>query len=399
MPNIVNYALAASDTFVQRPLCRVDSLCFSWLAYLRFPEGTDVASEKGVRVAELGEASLRSKLMTSLHDVESSSMLVQALALSPRFRDVRVCLHLSDVDETQGRQLAATTFVLPDDAGTYVAFRGTDNTLTGWKENLRLATSEPVPSQRGAAAYLNRIGADATGPLYVGGHSKGGNLAVYAAGMVRDEVRAKIAMCFSHDGPGLSSQLIELTGWDGSFSLDKTVPGESLVGMLFERSQEGLVVVRSSKQGVLQHSPFSWEVQGNDFVLEQGMDYGVWRLGQRLNDWLDALGEAQRKELVELIVWLMDATGENSFSGLLARWQGNARAMSAALDGAPSGDKELFSRAMDDLVATITLGSAREYERPDAGTPAAADAAARRLEDLSAKVNDRLSKLDRLTGR
>ena len=399
MPTIVNYALATSDTFAQRPLCRVDSLCFSWLAYLRFPEEVDVCSEMGARVADLSEGSLRSKLLTSLHDVESSSMLLQAMALSPRFRDVRACLHLSDSEETQGRQLAATTFVLPGGAGAYVAFRGTDNTLAGWKENLRLATSDPVPSQRGAAAYLNRVGAGVTGPLYVGGHSKGGNLATYAAGMVRDDVRAKIDTCFSHDGPGLSPQLVELTGWDGSFSLDKTVPRESLVGMLFERSQEGLVVVRSSKRGVMQHSPFSWEVQGNDFVLEHGMDYDAWRLGQRVNDWLEALGEMQREELVELVIWLMDATGESSFAGLLARWQSNARAMRAALDGAPSGDRELFERAMDDLVATIALGSAREHERPDAGTPAAADAAARRLEDLSARVNDRLSKLDRLTGR
>ena len=399
MGTIVDYAAVARDSFASRPLGRVDSLCLSWLAYLRFPADLDVHGATGVRIGELHDASLRSKLVASVYDVESSSRLVREMAASPRFADVRACLHLAESDEAEVRQFAATTFVLPDGGGTYVAFRGTDNTMVGWKENLHLVGSEPVPAQRSAAAYLNRVGPDAAGPLYVGGHSKGGNLAVYAAGMARDDVRARIERCFSHDGPGLNPALVNACGWRGDFPLDKTVPTESLVGMLFERSQADLAVVRCTGSGVRQHSPFAWQVVGNDFSYAQGMGYDAWRLGQRVNDWLERLGDDARDRLVDIGSWLMDATGESSFSGLVARWRGNARAMRAALDAAASDDRELFSEAMDDLATTLVLGSAQEYERPEAGTQALADAAARKVEDLTAKTNDLLSRLDRLTGR
>ncbi len=400
MASIINYALSAKDSFAERPLCRVDSLCFSWLAYLRFPDELGVSSIEGVRIADLNDASLRSKLVASLHSLQNSSMLVQAMALSPRFRDVRVCLYEAESSEAEGKQFAATSFVLPDGVGAYVAFRGTDDTVLGWKENFRLIGVTPVPAQEHALRYLEQVTTIMPGPLWVGGHSKGGNLAEYACHHASDVVRQRVVMCFTHDGPGFRPELRAKGTWYDDVPVEKTVPRESLVGMLFERSQQGLIVVRSSETGVMQHAPFSWEVRGNDFACEQGMDYDAWRLSQRLNDWLADMDSGACAAFANLLAWLVDATGETSFSALLQRWSSNERVMRAALDAAPAEDRELFERAMDDLVTTLLLGSKQEHGIDQDESPrGTADAASRKIEDLTARANDHFAKLDRLTGK
>lgn len=395
---MVDYVLSARDGFDVRPLTRVDALVLSWLAYCRFADELDTASLAGVRVGELGEGTIRSKLVANVHDVSDSSLLLQALAVSPRFADVRACLHLSDSDADEGRQFSATSFALPG-GGTFVAFMGTDNTTLGWKENFRIICAAAIPAQRMAAAYLWQVAEQVEGPLWVGGHSKGGGLAAYAAGMADDDIRARIATCFSFDGPGLHPALREAPGWHGDVPTVKVVPRESTVGMLFERSQEQVTVVRSSAEGFMQHSPFSWEVRGNDFVVEQGLSYDSWRLTRRLNDWLSELGPEGCSSVAEQLGWLVDATGEMTFSGLIRRWSSNRQAMQAALAAAPEAERRSFEQAMDELVATLLLGSRTELGIGAADTPqAGSDAAARKMDDLSAHVNDRLSRIDELLG-
>ena len=130
------------------------------------------------------------------------------------------------------------------------------------------------------------------------------------------------------------------------------------------------------------------------------MDYDAWRLAQRLNDWLCDMSAEQCERFAELLGWLVDVTAEPTFSSLLRRWSTNRNAMRAALAAAPAGDRALFERTMDDLVTTVLLGSRQEHGITDddshVGT---ANAAARKLEDLTARANDHFAKLDRLTGR
>ena len=398
MSTIVDYARTARDGFAERPLGRVDALCLSWLAYLRFPEGLGIEERAGLRLLDLSVLGYTAQMTAPLHDAKESALLFDALAASPRFSQVRACLHVSESSETEGMQFSATTFVLPDGAGSCVCYRGTDDTVLGWKENFHFACAGAIPAQRRAVRYLEDAVSELGGSFWACGHSKGGALAAYAAGMANDETRAQITACYSHDGPGLCPEITTDPAWHSDVPLDKTVPQESLVGMLFERSQSGLAVVRSTAEGVMQHAPFTWEVAGKDFVYEQGMSYDAWRMAQRVNDWLEATPLEDREAFADLLAWLADATGEQSCSGLLRRWNSNSQAMRAALAGAPAADRALFDRVTDELVTTLVLGSAQEHARAEAGTREASDAAARRIEDLTARANDHFSKLDRLTG-
>lgn len=400
MANIVDYARNARDTFAERPFCRLDALCLSWLAYLRLPSELGVENRAGVRLADLGQGWLLPHLTTTIHDRENSERLIRALAASPRFGNVRACLHVAESSDAKGMQFTATTFVLPEGAGACVTFGGTDNSIRGWKENLGLVCDTAIPAQSRAALYLDQTVEELGIRLWVSGHSKGGALAVYACAAAQDATLAQLDCCFCFDGPALCPEVAAGAPWPAQLPLVKVVPRASLVGMLFERSQQELVVVRSSAVGVMQHAPFSWEVLGNDFVCEQGMDYDAWRLSQRLNDWLDTMDAATRRSFAELLGWLLDTTGEATFSGLLSRWSSNRQTMMAALDAAPEADRMAFAQALDDLTATVLLGSRKELGLDWADTPTAAtEQASRRLEDASAKVNDRLAQLDRLTGR
>ena len=146
MAGIIEYARQATDTLSERPLGPVDSLCLSWLAYLRYPAALGADSFEGVRLADLADPAWLPSLVSSLHDTERSAQLVRAMAVSPRFGEIRAYLHVSESDEAEGKQFSATAFRLPDGLGTYVAYRGTDDSLLGWKENFRLACATAVPA-------------------------------------------------------------------------------------------------------------------------------------------------------------------------------------------------------------------------------------------------------------
>ena len=397
MPTIVDYVLRERDTFAERPLCRVDSLCLSWLSYLRFPVESTARSAEGVSLADLDRDEWRLKMVAALHDSDTSEALLRAMAASPRFSGVRVALHVDERNDEEGKQFSATTFLLPG-GGAYVAFRGTDDSIVGWKENFGLACSAGIPAQVSALAYLQLAALSEDGPLWVGGHSKGGNLAVYAARKAPDQVRSRVRACFTHDGPGFCPEAVAAGGWHDDVTVDKTIPTESLVGMLFEKNQQGFAVVKSSEQSIMQHSPLSWQVEGRDFACVAGMDYSAWKLVRRLNDWLAEHDTASRLAFANTLAWLADVTAETSFSSLIQRWQGNSEAMRAALDAAPAEEREAFEAAMEDLVTTLLLGSATEYDRSPKTPTQAAASAERQVDDLTAKFNSKLADLERRTG-
>ena len=397
MPTIVDYVLRERDTFAERPLCRVDSLCLSWLSYLRFPVESTARSAEGVSLADLDRDEWRLKMVAALHDSDTSEALLRAMAASPRFSGVRVALHVDERNDEEGKQFSATTFLLPG-GGAYVAFRGTDDSIVGWKENFGLACSVGIPAQVSALAYLQLAALSEDGPLWVGGHSKGGNLAVYAARKAPDQVRSRVRACFTHDGPGFCPEAVAAGGWHDDVTVDKTIPTESLVGMLFEKNQQGFAVVKSSEQSIMQHSPLSWQVEGHDFACVAGMDYSAWKLVRRLNDWLAEHDTASRLAFANTLAWLADVTAETSFSSLIQRWQGNSEAMRAALDAAPAEEREAFEATMEDLVTTLLLGSATEYDRSPKTPTQASASAERQVDDLTAKFNSKLADLERRTG-
>lgn len=174
--NFLEYVRERMDTFDERPLCAVDSLVFSWLSYAHIgPELTRACTVRGIALRELLRAEDFGGMFGSSWDEQGSRDLLFAVCASPRFRTCRLCDLRFRTDKVSEEQFAAMTFRLPDGT-SYIAFRGTDSTVVGWKEDFNMTYLSPVPAQEEAAAYLDEVAARTPGELYVGGHSKGATL-------------------------------------------------------------------------------------------------------------------------------------------------------------------------------------------------------------------------------
>ena len=333
--NFLTYAQTCLDSWDERPFGSVDSLVLSWLSYYRLPMDCPSANTwEGVDVRDLLRLECRESMTGEMWDPESSWNLLVAVCANPRYRGLRVCGYRTAFDAAAEEQFAAMTFRLPG-RGTFVAFRGTDSTLVGWKEDFNMSFRCPVPAQTTATSYLESAAAALDGPLMCGGHSKGGNLAVYAASMCDPAVRERLVRVYSHDGPGFNEAFLggaEYRALAAAGKIDKTLPRSSIVGMIFEH-QEDYAVVESSDFGLLQHNPFSWVVpQGEaDFAYCEGLSAGARYMDDALAAWVAGVTPAERGRFIDELFGLLNATGAEHFSDITADWQQNVPKILCAL--------------------------------------------------------------------
>lgn len=346
--NLFGYLSRAFETFDERPLTDVDSLVLSCLSYFRF-QGEGVCGARGVSVRELFQAEHLEQMTRGLWDSEGLMRVLALTAASPRFRDVVVSNYVDDFDESAEKQFSACVLHLPA-GGAYVSYRGTDNTLVGWKEDFNMAFETGVPSQYAAIDYLERVALSIEGGIYLGGHSKGGNLAVCALARCSEAVAARIVRVFSHDGPGFTGDALADELWQQRADLvSKTVPRSSVIGMLFEK-QEDYTVVESSMMGLTQHNPFSWVVEGNDFVSLEGLGRGASFVDKGLNEWIASMTREEREGVVETLFSVLGAAGEDTFADLSGNWQASVPAMLRRIGELEPEQRGHITRALTLLV-------------------------------------------------
>lgn len=264
-----------------------------------------------VHFADLLRTELFGDLFAGMHATQMRQQLF-LMAASPRFRTMTIRDHAALFAEQPPLQFAATTYVYGDQFA-YVGFRGTDTTLAGWREDFDMAYQVPVPAQDLAARYLADVAADPAVPerLYVGGHSKGGNLAEYAALTAAPEVQARIAKVFSHDGPGFMPGTFSPADYaplEGRWA--KTVPEDSMVGILME-SLMPRRVVRAAGKGFEQHTVFRWEVADDNrgFATVPQLPEATDLRAQALQVWLASMDGTQRERMVDALFAAIRAAG------------------------------------------------------------------------------------------
>ncbi|HJB54424.1 Mbeg1-like protein [Olsenella sp. An188] len=380
--NIRGYLACEFEGLDERPLGDVDSLVLSCLSYYRLPqEASRARTHEGMALGELFRAEWFEPMTRGLWDPEGLVRLLAAAVASPRLRGLRVSDYEDDFSETQEKQFSACTLRLPG-GGAYVSFRGTDNTLVGWKEDFNMAFETGVPSQLAAVRYLERVAPSVDGPLYLGGHSKGGNLAVYAAARCPGELAARIERVFSHDGPGFTSEALADEAWrERAHLVSKTVPHSSVIGMLFER-QEDYAVVESSTTALAQHDPFSWVVEGADFVRHEGLARGASFLDESLNQWIASMTHAEREGFVDALFSVFAAGGEDTFGELGERWQTSVPAMLREVARLEPEQRGHITRALALLVRSFV---------PDVSLPQVPELEPLRLPDLEALLPGRIA--------
>ena len=319
MASILDYLDWRGDiTFAERPFNEVDNLLLAELSYLDFdgivPADFAAAVPLPDAVAAFTKRTPHAEMGVLVPDKIPG--LGQKMAASARFHEVMLSGCVCKLDEATETQFAALCAALPD--GTvYAAFRGTDDTIVGWKEDFNMGFLPIVPSQREAADYL--CAAAAAFPaqkLRAGGHSKGGNLAVYSAVWCGEAVQDQILAVYNNDGPGFRTSLLGRPEHQRIANRIQTIlPESSVVGMLLEH-EESYQVVRSSQVGLMQHDGFSWQVQGPQFVHLSGLTEGGKIVDGALREFVRGLDQEQRIRFVDALFEVLTCTNAATLTDL-----------------------------------------------------------------------------------
>lgn len=334
MKNIIDYATETKDTFENRPFNAVDSLILSKLAYLNFDGFVAGISDAVIPISikEIANMENVDTLFRGLWDSKSNRRFFYALANNSRFRDIRMVFYVNRIDDNVEKQFSTITYLLDDDSA-YISYRGTDATVIGWKEDFNMAFKSPIPSQEEGVAYLNTVADKTPCNLIIGGHSKGGNIAVYSSMKCSRSVQARITQIFSHDGPGFKDEVFLSDDYQIiKDRINKTLPQSSIIGMLLQ-DQENYSVVKSNRFLIMQHDPFSWLVEGNDFQYVQSVKRSALYINGTLNQWAYSFDDQQRELFVNTLFSIIKATNAATFYDLTGEWPKKAVAVLGAIRG------------------------------------------------------------------
>lgn len=266
MPNLFDYFEWRGDLSLQNDgFNDVDALILSRLSYFPFDGIVSEDINSKITISSASKQFFASDINNDKVLWDSDTDLLKACAQSARFKNMKLSGYVNTVEKEKQMQFSAV--IIEMNSGCYfISFRGTDNTIIGWQEDFNMYYMFPLPSQRTAVEYLENAAKALNGQFYLGGHSKGGNLAVYASLFCSEKTRNRILEIYNHDGPGFDSKVIEQSGFKSVRSKIHTfVPQSSIFGMMFEHAED-YTIVKSSQKGFLQHDIYSWEVKRNSLV-------------------------------------------------------------------------------------------------------------------------------------
>lgn len=241
------------------PFNEVDSLILCQISYLNLDShvGHLIDKKPPIGFYELFKEENIASLSKNTLDEKRNRKLLKALAKSSRYKDMKIGYFRDHMIVSKVQQFAAVSFIFP--SFMYVAYRGTDTTLLGWKEDFNLAIFNEIPAQEEADHYLSEVAKLNDLPIYLGGHSKGGNLAYYAAYTAGD-LQDRIIKIYNHDGPGFYQSIFESPLFKNIQSkTHKSVPRDDVVGVLLNHSDAN-AIVKCKGISIIQHSPFFWKI-------------------------------------------------------------------------------------------------------------------------------------------
>jgi hypothetical protein len=334
------------------PFNPVDNLILSVFAYL------PLDGSEGHTIAEIAQKVCAREQNTPYRE------LMRLMGTGARFGRMRVVSFQDQFSEEEEKQFAAVTVALGDGT-SFVAFRGTDATLIGWKEDFNMGFADVVPAQRESAKYLNEISRRVDGILRVGGHSKGGNLAVYASLFCENEARGRIREIYNNDGPGLTQKMQECSEYALIEPRIRTyLPQTSIIGMLMEHT-ERYQVVRSEGFGVMQHDPFTWQTARDDFIKEGGLRAGSLYVDKTIKQWVASVSQEDRKAFIDAVYRILSSTGAKSVNDLFVGWRRNLGAILTETTGFDPETRKLLRKVVALLFASgakslVPIGQPRE---------------------------------------
>ncbi len=312
--NFLTYLKWRGDlSFKTHPFNEIDALILSELVYIHLDGIVPGVGEDGAITIREANAKYEKSTTREMLFYKQKEELFDVLAFCPRFSEVTLCNFINTYDEVEQQQFAAMHVNISPYL-TFVAFRGTDSTVVGWREDFNMSYMMPVPAQQSAVDYVDQTAKGLFKKYWFGGHSKGGNLAIYSGVFCNPKIQKKLVRINSFDGPGFNRKMVDDSAYKAVENIISAfVPEGSIVGMLMEH-EEDYKVVESTEFGLLQHEGFSWTVDRDEFVLVDEVDAFSKSFSVTLKNWLADMTTEERKGLVDAFFEVFVEAGINDFT-------------------------------------------------------------------------------------
>ncbi|NHM14861.1 Mbeg1-like protein [Xiamenia xianingshaonis] len=371
---LLDYLGSEFSSFDEKPLNPIDSAIFSEFAMLSTDwvvpplqerasfglVGTIVRNLLSSRTRPVGfkdvlNAQHFPTMFNSLHPEREKALLI-ALAASPRFSSVQVAHNLDLFDVKRQTQFFATAFI-QGNSFAYLAFRGTDTSITGWREDCNMIYEFPVPAQVQALRYLETLAPRLPRTIYLGGHSKGGNLAEYAALHASPSVQSRIECVFNHDAPGFQTGDVDPALWEPlAGRIHRTVPTDSFIGMLLE-TPVAAHVVKSNASGLAQHSTYTWLTSEDDFVYASGLSSSALLNATVMKVWMESFDRERRKAIVEALFAAIEASGVTNATEVFFGGMKAVTLLTKAARALPTKERDVLVSALAAYAETYAVAA------------------------------------------
>ena len=383
MKNMLDYIKEFGHvSFEERAFSEIDALVLTELEYLPLEKvvPSDENGENFVTVKEIAEYMQEHK--QELFD-ENPMMITQerhevsqVIADAPRFQSLKFFGVVSVWDKDTTKQFAAVT-VEVEPSVRLVVFRGTDDTLIGWKEDFLMTYSPLVAAQTDAKEYLAKQASLWDGDLMISGHSKGGNLAIYAAATQVEDVQLRIVDIFCFDSPGLYRSVLETKGYQNIVPLAmRYIPQDSLVGLMLE-SEVPYVIVKSNATGAMQHSAMTWEIEDGQFIKMEKLTKNSQLNDQTFKKWTESVSDEELELFWNVFFELLFSVGIDTVNDLYGQFMHYVQEFLKAAGNMDEEKRELLTRIALLLVSTrfevwkdsLDMSELVQFEMPELKLP------------------------------
>lgn len=351
MSNVCEYVKWRGDlTLKQSKFNEIDALILTRLSY--FPFDQLIQPNEEATVEELSKRFEKADKSTMKILWEDDNELFPLMGKSERFGKMSVTQYVNKINAEQEKQFSATTVILPDNT-IFVTYRGTDATIVGWKEDFNMCFKSHIASQKDAVEYLNMVSKKYKRLIRIGGHSKGGNLAVYAAMFTNSKVKKRIINIYNNDGPGFDDEIIKTKEYKEILPKVHTyIPQSSVIGRLLNH-EEKYTVVQSIQKGIMQHDLYSWQLEGKEFICLEKVTNGSEIFDKTLKEWLINITPEQRGIVIDTAFDILNTTEVEYFSELKKNWFLNIRLMLGRYKNLDDESKKVISEIVQKLVSTV----------------------------------------------
>ena len=349
MANICDYIRWRGDiTLEQSPFNEIDNLILARFSY--FPFDKIIKEDEIISIKELSER-FKNQDKNTLSVLWKDDMeLFPLMGESRRFGEMLATKFINKIDLEQEKQFSAITVLMPDNT-IYISYRGTDNTIVGWKEDFNMSFKSHIASQISSKKYLEMVAEKYLKiKIRIGGHSKGGNIAVYAATFANKEIKDRIINVYNNDGPGFCEDVIESLEYQEMISKVHTyIPQSSIIGRLMNH-KEKYTIVKSNQKGIMQHDLYSWQLIGPQFVTLKKLTNESEFIDKTIKQWLENIEPEKREQVIDVVFDILNTTDAQTMKDLKANWFTNAKTILETYKNIDNETKDMVWQTINALL-------------------------------------------------